>query len=214
MANKELLERNPTFEFIIRSSDEELLFIKALLIKENQFFAPGFFMNELFFGHNEPTFTINKLSRLIKAGFIKIFINFSALGYGYCEPNGELIDCKDCDQAENCEDYKNYKDYEDIEKFIENYDEKHGLQYNEIIKNDDDYQNILLSYEIIDRKKMESFLETKLKIMQEDIIYNCFGERFSKHSPQIMKSDCVSFPFQMQVDKIVDLLSKHIENYF
>jgi hypothetical protein len=97
---------------------------------------------------------------------------------------------------------------------VDSYDEIHGVKYNDIIQNDDDYSEIVFGYRIIKTKEFEAFLDMKLKNLQDDTIYNMLGEPSSKYSPEIIKLDYVTLPFQLQTDEIIKQINKYSSDYF
>ena len=180
MTDEEFFEMDPSWNFMTSSSDDELLFLKQLLISETQAHVMGVFVGNFFFNDKKANFVINRLNRLVKSEFIKIWsVN-----------------------------------YDEFDEMVDSYDEIHGVKYNDIIQNDDDYSEIVFGYRIIKTKEFEAFLDMKLKNLQDDTIYNMLGEPSSKYSPEIIKLDYVTLPFQLQTDEIIKQINKYSSDYF
>lgn len=104
--------------------------------------------------------------------------------------------------------------YAGFKMIVDSYNPLKGITYNEFVKNDDDYSDVVFRYEIVRKKELLNFLDEKIQIFQSDIIYNELGEPYSKYSPDIKKLDNIILPFQQQSKIVSELLRKQENDYF
>jgi hypothetical protein len=104
--------------------------------------------------------------------------------------------------------------YDGFCTIVENYNFLKGVHHDTILKNDDDYSDIVFRYEIIRKKALIGLLNEKISQFQSDIIYNELGEPFSKHSPDIKKLNDITLPFRQQTEETLRVLKQHKNSFF